>query len=52
MGIAERAASAHAQDPADRKYILADEALMQLTGERRFSGFSFSRLMQPHLNPT
>lgn len=37
------------QDPADRSWILADEALQGLTGEQRFKGFGFSKLVKQHL---
>lgn len=40
---------APAQDPADRSVIVADDALRGLTGEERFKGFGFSKLVKQHL---
>ena len=36
------------QDPDDKSFILADEALQALTGESRFKGFGFSKLIKQH----
>ena len=37
------------QDPADKRNIIADAKLKELTGEERFSGFGFMKLMSHHL---
>ena len=37
------------QDPEDRRYILSDDALEHLTGESRFEGFSFMKLVKDHI---
>lgn len=34
------------QDPENKQFIIADEALLALTGEKRFQGFSFSKLIK------
>ena len=36
------------QDPADKRYILADDTLKALFGEDRFLGFHFTKFIQPH----
>lgn len=36
------------QDPADKSFILADDALKALTGEERFKGFGWSKLIKQH----
>jgi upstream activation factor subunit UAF30 len=38
------------QDPADLRYILSDDALENLTGEARFQGFSFMKLVKDHIS--
>lgn len=37
------------QDPSDKSFILADDALKGLTGEARFKGFGFAKLIKQHL---
>lgn len=37
------------QDPADKSFIVADGALKGLTGEARFKGFGFSKLIKEHI---
>ncbi|KAK9867730.1 hypothetical protein WJX84_011315 [Apatococcus fuscideae] len=37
------------QDPANRKNILADAKLKELTGESQFMGFGFMKLFAPHI---
>ena len=39
------------QDPANKKYILADAQLQQLTGETRFAAFGFAKYLSKHLSP-
>jgi chromatin remodeling complex protein RSC6 len=36
------------QDPSDKSFILADDTLKKLTGEERFKGFGFSKLIKEH----
>jgi upstream activation factor subunit UAF30 len=33
------------QDPGNKQYVIADEVLQQLTGQRRFLAFSFQKLL-------
>ena len=37
------------QDPSNRQYILSDDVLLKLTGEKRFQGFSFGKLIKDHI---
>lgn len=37
------------QDPADKSYVLSDDALKGLTGETRFKAFGFSKFMSQHI---
>ena len=39
------------QDPADRRHVLSDAALKQLTGQDRFQAFGFAKLFNKHLYP-
>lgn len=36
------------QDPADKRYVLSDEALKSLTGESRFKAFGSNKLFSKH----
>ena len=38
------------QDPSDKSFILADDTLKALTGEERFKGFGFAKLIKQHLS--
>lgn len=38
-----------AQDPSDKRYILADEALKSITGEERFLAFGCQKLLAKHI---
>ncbi|GFR46711.1 hypothetical protein Agub_g8332 [Astrephomene gubernaculifera] len=37
------------QDPKDKRFVLSDAQLKKLTGEDRFNGFSFAKLMASHI---
>lgn len=37
------------QDPSDKSFILADDTLQRLTGEKRFKGFSFAKFIKNHI---
>lgn len=37
------------QDPTDKRYVNADDALFHLTGESRFQAFSFLKLVKDHI---
>lgn len=37
------------QDPSNRSFILADDALKGLTGEARFKAFGFSKFIKQHI---
>lgn len=37
------------QDPENKQFILSDEKLLKLTGEKRFQGFSFLKLIKDQI---
>ncbi|KAL4418779.1 hypothetical protein ABPG77_001646 [Micractinium sp. CCAP 211/92] len=37
------------KDPSDKSFILADDTLQRLTGEKRFKGFSFAKFIKNHI---
>ncbi len=39
------------QDPSDRRQVLSDATLKQLTGQDRFQAFGFAKLFNKHLYP-
>jgi chromatin remodeling complex protein RSC6 len=39
------------QDPDNKKMVLCDDALRDLTGEDSFLAFGFAKYMKQHINP-
>ncbi len=39
------------QDPSDRRQVLSDATLKQLTGQDRFQAFGFAKFFNKHLYP-
>lgn len=37
------------QDESNKKFVLSDDVLYQLTGEKRFQAFGFSKLIKKHI---
>jgi hypothetical protein len=38
----------HVQDPSNKRYVISDDALQQLTGESRFLAFGAQKLFGKH----
>lgn len=49
MQCTKRACPACLQNPSDKREVICDKALRDLTGEVRFNAFSFAKYMKKHL---